>query len=91
MQKNSTRRDFLTTSITGAAAATGLSLARTAHAAGDGTIKIGMIGCGGRCSGAAAREHEGRPRRQAGRHVRRLRRPPAGQPEGSSSSNSPIR
>jgi len=32
----------------------GLSLARTAHAAGKAEIKIGMIGCGGRCSGAAS-------------------------------------
>jgi predicted dehydrogenase len=31
----------------------GLSLARSAHAAGNQTIKVGMIGCGGRCSGAA--------------------------------------
>ena len=33
---------------------TGLSIERHAHAAGDQVIKIGMIGCGGRCSGAAA-------------------------------------
>ena len=31
-----------------------LALSRSVHAAGDGTIKIGMIGSGGRCSGAAA-------------------------------------
>jgi predicted dehydrogenase len=39
-----------------AAAATGpaLSLARSAHAAGSDVIRIGMIGCGGRCTGAAA-------------------------------------
>lgn len=48
------RRDFLGKSALGAAAACGLSLARSAHAAGNDTIKIGMIGCGGRCSGAAA-------------------------------------
>jgi predicted dehydrogenase len=46
------RRDFLKAS--GAAALGGLSLARSAHAAGSQEIKIGMIGCGGRCSGAAA-------------------------------------
>lgn len=55
---NATRRDFLKKSATGAAAGItalgALSIARSAHAAGDGTIKIGMIGCGGRCSGAAA-------------------------------------
>lgn len=49
-----TRRQFLQASAVGAAAVAGLSLARAAHAAGDETIKIGMIGCGGRCTGAAA-------------------------------------
>jgi len=49
-----TRRDFLKTSAAGAATLAGLSLARSAHAAGDETVKIGMIGCGGRCSGAAS-------------------------------------
>ena len=48
-----TRREFLKASAGGAAAVAGLSIARSAHAADDGTIKIGMIGCGGRCSGAA--------------------------------------
>ncbi len=32
----------------------GLALSRSAHAAGSDTIKIGMIGAGSRCSGAAA-------------------------------------
>lgn len=54
---NTTRRNFLKTSaagtIGGTAALGALSIARSAHAAGDGTIKIGMIGCGGRGSGAA--------------------------------------
>jgi len=49
-----TRRDFLKTTAVGAAAATGLSIARGAHAAGAEVVKIGMIGAGGRCSGAAA-------------------------------------
>jgi myo-inositol 2-dehydrogenase/D-chiro-inositol 1-dehydrogenase len=46
------RREFLK----GAGAATigGLSLARSAHAQGKQEIRIGMLGCGGRCSGAAA-------------------------------------
>ena len=49
------RRDFLkTTALAGAATASGLSLARSAHAAGNEEIRIGMLGCGGRCSGAAA-------------------------------------
>ena len=48
------RRDFLKASAVGAAAVGGLSLARSAHAAGNEVIKIGMIGCGGRCTGAAS-------------------------------------
>src|SRR5208283_1832972 len=46
------RREFLKASATGAAALTGLGIARTAHAAGKQEIKIGMIGCGERCRGA---------------------------------------
>jgi predicted dehydrogenase len=49
----SNRRDFLKLSASGAAALGGLSLVRSAHGAGDDTIKIGMVGCGGRCAGAA--------------------------------------
>ncbi len=56
-----TRRDFLKTSAIGAATAGGLSIARGAHAAGDDVIKIGMIGCGGRCSGAAAQSMKAGP------------------------------
>ena len=49
-----TRRDFLkSTLVAGAAAAAPLSLLRGAHAAGSDMIKIGLIGCGGRGSGAA--------------------------------------
>jgi len=48
------RRAFLQESAVGAATVCGLSLARSAHAAGNEAIKIGMLGCGGRCSGAAA-------------------------------------
>jgi len=47
------RREFLKTSAMGAVALAGLGIARSAHAAGKQEIKIGMIGCGGRCSGAA--------------------------------------
>jgi predicted dehydrogenase len=51
----STRRQFLKRSaVLATAAAPSLSLIRSAHAAGADAIKIGMIGCGGRCSGAAA-------------------------------------
>jgi myo-inositol 2-dehydrogenase / D-chiro-inositol 1-dehydrogenase len=53
--RGTSRRDFLKTSVlAGTAAAGGLSIARSAHAAGKAEIRIGMIGCGGRCSGAAA-------------------------------------
>lgn len=49
------RRDFLkTTAVMGGALVGGLSLARSAHAAGSDLLKIGLIGCGGRGSGAAA-------------------------------------
>ncbi len=49
------RRRFLKSSVGAAAAAVGeLAWARTAHAAGSDVIKIGLIGCGGRGSGAAA-------------------------------------
>jgi predicted dehydrogenase len=48
---HSSRRVFLKTS---AATVAGLSIARGAHAAGDDVIRIGMVGCGGRCAGAAA-------------------------------------
>jgi myo-inositol 2-dehydrogenase / D-chiro-inositol 1-dehydrogenase len=51
-----TRREFLKTSAVAASvAAVGtLDLSRSAHAAGSDIIKVGMIGCGGRNSGAAA-------------------------------------
>ena len=49
------RRRFLaeTTAIMGATA-TSLNIARSAHASGDDVLKVGLIGCGGRGSGAAA-------------------------------------
>ncbi len=52
--RRATRRDFLkTTAAAGvAAAATQLSLPAV-HAAGSDVIKVGLIGCGGRGSGAA--------------------------------------
>jgi len=51
-----TRRDFLKTTATAAAAATlgTLDISRSAHAAGSDTLKVGMIGCGGRNAGAVA-------------------------------------
>jgi len=50
------RREFLKRSAVTAAGVTlagGLSIARSAHAAGGDTIKIALIGCGGRGKGAA--------------------------------------
>jgi hypothetical protein len=48
------RREFLRhCAVSGAAACGVLSLARGAHAAGSDVIKVGLIGCGGRGSGAA--------------------------------------
>jgi predicted dehydrogenase len=49
------RREFLKTSATLVSAATlgSLELSRSAYAAGSDTLRVGMIGCGGRCAGAA--------------------------------------
>src|SRR5436853_2650272 len=49
------RRDFLktTSQVAAAMALGGLSIERSAHAAGSDEIKIALIGCGGRGSGAA--------------------------------------
>ncbi len=57
MQPNSsTRRDFLkTTTVAGTTAALAVSFAGQAgvYAAGDETLQVGLVGCGGRGSGAA--------------------------------------
>lgn len=52
-----TRRDFLKTSATLAAAA----LAGPVHAAGGDTLRIGLVGCGGRGTGAAAQALQADP------------------------------
>jgi len=51
----SNRREFLKRSAGAASAAAlgSLTIGRSAHAAGSDIIKIGMVGCGGRCTGAA--------------------------------------
>ena len=49
------RRQFLagsTTAAAGAALVSGLSIARSANVAGSDSVKIGLIGCGGRGGGA---------------------------------------
>ena len=49
------RRDFLKTgtALVGGSVIGQLGLSSTAHAAGSGVIKIGLVGCGGRGTGAA--------------------------------------
>jgi myo-inositol 2-dehydrogenase / D-chiro-inositol 1-dehydrogenase len=58
---STTRRDFLKLSAAAAAGAATLSVAAGAHAAGDETIRIGMIGCGGRCTAAAGESLQAGP------------------------------
>lgn len=55
------RRDFLRTSAATAAAATTLAAAPAVHAAGNDVIKVGLIGCGGRGTGAAEQCVNGGP------------------------------
>ncbi len=51
---NPNRRDFLTTAAAaGTALAAGLSWVPAVHAAGSDKMKVGLVGCGGRGSGAA--------------------------------------
>jgi len=55
LKHETSRRDFLKTSATVATALAlgGLDMNRFAHAAGSDTIRVGVIGCGGRGAGAA--------------------------------------
>jgi myo-inositol 2-dehydrogenase/D-chiro-inositol 1-dehydrogenase len=52
------RRDFLKAStaaaVAGGAAASVLTIGQSAHAAGSDVLKVGLVGCGGRGTGAAA-------------------------------------
>lgn len=48
------RREFVQKTAAAAATAASLSLARSAHAAGSDVVRIGVVGCGGRGTGAAA-------------------------------------
>lgn len=60
-----TRREFLKTStlVTAGGALVGtLSLASGLHAAGDDTLRVGLIGCGGRGTGAATQALNADPR-----------------------------
>jgi predicted dehydrogenase len=52
-EAGASRRDFLkTTAAAGTALAANLAVLSNAHAAGSDTIRVGLIGCGGRGSGA---------------------------------------
>ena len=64
--RRESRREFLAKSVllASAAAGTQLAISRSAHAAGSDTIKLGLIGCGGRGSGAAADALSGDPNTQ---------------------------
>src|SRR3954449_762432 len=55
------RRDFLKTSTVAAAAAASLGAFSNVHAAGSDTIKVGLIGCGGRGRGAAEQSMRSAP------------------------------
>ena len=62
-RRSTSRREFLVDSALLASAAVGTQLAigRSAHAAGNETLKLGLIGCGGRGSGAASDALTGDP------------------------------
>jgi len=63
-ESSESRRSFLKTSTTVAVAgaiAANLTVARSAHAAGSDVLKVGLIGCGGRGTGAAAQALEADP------------------------------
>ena len=60
MTSPSSRRSFLKTTAA-AAAATTLTLPK-AYAAGDDTLRVGLVGCGGRGSGAAVNALEADPK-----------------------------
>ncbi len=62
---SSSRRQFLKQSaIAAAAAGPALSIARSAHAAGSDILRLGMVGCGGRCTGAAQNAMDADPNTQ---------------------------
>ena len=51
---DNSRRNFLKTSaVVGGAAATSFTAANAVHAQGSDILKVGLIGCGGRGTGAA--------------------------------------
>jgi myo-inositol 2-dehydrogenase / D-chiro-inositol 1-dehydrogenase len=53
LTKPASRRDFLAASTVAGASLAALSLASAVHAAGGDTLRVGLIGCGSRGTGAA--------------------------------------
>ncbi len=70
------RRRFLQGSSTVAAAAALGTLVRPVHAAGDDTLKLALVGCGNRGTGAIANALQTDRAGEALGHGRRVRRPP---------------
>jgi predicted dehydrogenase len=58
---NASRRDFLKASTAAAVGVTGLNFVPSVHAAGGDTLKVGLIGCGGRGTGAAEQATQAAP------------------------------
>jgi myo-inositol 2-dehydrogenase / D-chiro-inositol 1-dehydrogenase len=58
---STSRRDFLKASTAVAVGATGLGFVPSVHAAGSDTLRIGLIGCGGRGTGAAENASQAAP------------------------------
>ena len=62
--RSSSRRQFLKQSgVLAGSAMAGLAISRSAHAAGSDTLKVGLIGCGGRGSGGRGQCVECGPQR----------------------------
>ncbi len=53
LEHQTVRREFLRQAIAGTAVAGTLAIPRAVHASGDDCLRIGLVGCGGRGSGAA--------------------------------------
>jgi len=59
--RDMSRRDFVRSSAAIGASVAGLALTRSVHAAGSDVIRIGVVGCGGRGTGAAANAMDADP------------------------------
>jgi predicted dehydrogenase len=60
-EQSFSRRDFVKTSAAAAAAVAASPLINAAHASGSDSIRVGLIGCGGRGTGAAVNSLQGSP------------------------------